>query len=208
MKDLSTEKKILDAAKAEFAIHGFGGSRIDSIARKGKINKAMIYYYFRGKEKLYEQVLSNMINGIYSTVNNLITTAGTETAPDQLELIISGYARHINTIDDDYIRIMIREVASGGKYFKKIAVPGLIEPVIEVVTAIVTKGQKEGLLAKVNPKFVMIQVIGSILFFNILRITLKDTPLFKKIYTGDFSTEYINNLTDILRSGILLKKGK
>ncbi len=34
----------------EFADNGFHGARIDSIARKAKVNKAMIYYHFKGKE--------------------------------------------------------------------------------------------------------------------------------------------------------------
>ncbi len=47
------------AAEAEFARHGFGGARLDSIAARIKRSKRMIYYYFISKAKLYPAVLEN-----------------------------------------------------------------------------------------------------------------------------------------------------
>ena len=43
---------ILKAAAREFAEHGIAGSRTDAIARKAKVNKALLYYYFKDKETL------------------------------------------------------------------------------------------------------------------------------------------------------------
>lgn len=48
----ATQQKILAAAEAEFAEKGFDGGRVDEIARRAGVNKAMLYYYFQSKEQL------------------------------------------------------------------------------------------------------------------------------------------------------------
>lgn len=55
-KDLSTEQKILEAAKAVFIEQGLAGARMQDIADRAGINKALLHYYFRGKDKLFEMV--------------------------------------------------------------------------------------------------------------------------------------------------------
>jgi TetR/AcrR family transcriptional regulator len=52
--ELSTEEKIIEAAKVEFLANGMVGARMQSIADRAGINKALLHYYFRSKEKLFE----------------------------------------------------------------------------------------------------------------------------------------------------------
>lgn len=52
-----TRRRILDAARAEFAAHGPAGGRVDRIAAAAAINKRMIYHYFGGKDALFDAVL-------------------------------------------------------------------------------------------------------------------------------------------------------
>lgn len=53
----ATKKRILAAAKKEFAKSGLGGARVDVIAERAKANKRMIYHYFNSKEELFQRVL-------------------------------------------------------------------------------------------------------------------------------------------------------
>ena len=53
----TTKRKILAAAKKEFAAKGLGGARVDDIARIAQANKRMIYHYFECKENLFKQVV-------------------------------------------------------------------------------------------------------------------------------------------------------
>ena len=48
-----TQKKILRAAVQEFSTHGLSGARTDRIAGSAKVNKALLYYYFKNKQGLY-----------------------------------------------------------------------------------------------------------------------------------------------------------
>ena len=59
---------ILQAAAAEFAAHGVAGARTDAIAREARVNKALLYYYFKDKETLYGAVLDNVFSGLKKAV--------------------------------------------------------------------------------------------------------------------------------------------
>jgi AcrR family transcriptional regulator len=52
----TTEQRILDAAKKVFVKEGMAGARMQDIADAAGINKAMLHYYFRSKEKLFETI--------------------------------------------------------------------------------------------------------------------------------------------------------
>ena len=56
-KELTTEEKILLSASKVFTEKGFAGTRTRDIAEKAGINLALLNYYFRSKEKLFEQVM-------------------------------------------------------------------------------------------------------------------------------------------------------
>jgi TetR/AcrR family transcriptional regulator len=51
-----TENRILQAAKKVFIRNGLSGSRMQNIANEAGINKALLHYYFRSKEKLFDAV--------------------------------------------------------------------------------------------------------------------------------------------------------
>jgi AcrR family transcriptional regulator len=71
----SRKEKILDAAEAEFAHRGFEGARIDTIAQAAGVNKALIYYYFKNKRALLEELIQRLLvlvtaekEGAYTTL--------------------------------------------------------------------------------------------------------------------------------------------
>ena len=59
-----TRSLILHAAMVEFAAHGMAGARTEAIARSAKVNKALLYYYFKSKEDLYNAALLNAFEEI------------------------------------------------------------------------------------------------------------------------------------------------
>ena len=56
-----TRSRILEAALKEFSKSGFAGARVDSIVRRAKVNKRMLYHYFTDKEGLFRAVLRHKI---------------------------------------------------------------------------------------------------------------------------------------------------
>ena len=53
--------QILDAAQAEFVLHGFKGTSMQSIADRAELPKANIHYYFKNKANLYQAVLEEIM---------------------------------------------------------------------------------------------------------------------------------------------------
>ena len=51
------EQEILEAAEREFIAKGFAGARTTSIAEAAGVTHAMLHYYFRTKEQLFERIL-------------------------------------------------------------------------------------------------------------------------------------------------------
>lgn len=79
---LTTQERILGAARTEFAGLGIAGARVGAIARSANINKERIYAYFGSKEGLFEAVLAESFSKLAadvplpSTVDELYGYAG------------------------------------------------------------------------------------------------------------------------------------
>jgi TetR/AcrR family transcriptional regulator len=56
-RSAETRAKILDAALREFSANGLAGARMDQIASVAGVNKALLYYHFDSKDKLYAAAL-------------------------------------------------------------------------------------------------------------------------------------------------------
>src|SRR3954453_9513166 len=64
---------ILDAAIEEFALHGIAGARTDAIARAAGVNKALLYYYFKDKEAVYQAVLDHVFSGVREVIRGALS---------------------------------------------------------------------------------------------------------------------------------------
>lgn len=72
-KDVSTEQRILSTAKSIFEKKGLTGTRMQEIADAAGINKALLHYYFRNKEKLFEAVFSEALAKIFPRINEIFS---------------------------------------------------------------------------------------------------------------------------------------
>ena len=63
-----TRKRILAAACDEFGAHGFAATTVDRIARRARVNKAMIYYHFPNKRALYTSIIRDVFAPITERV--------------------------------------------------------------------------------------------------------------------------------------------
>lgn len=72
-KDLQTEKRILESARKIFHKKGFSGTRMQEIADDAGINKAMLHYYFRNKQKLFDAIFIEGIEKIFPKIKELLS---------------------------------------------------------------------------------------------------------------------------------------
>jgi AcrR family transcriptional regulator len=85
-----TEKVILEAARKVFIKKGLDGARMQEIADEANINKALLHYYFRSKEKLFEIIFSKEISLLFSTISGAIVSDEVS-FENKVRLIVNGY---------------------------------------------------------------------------------------------------------------------
>lgn len=106
--ELSTRRRIIDSAREEFALFGLDGARVDRIAERAAVNKAMIYYHFQSKENLYSEVMRDFISIITGRVSRHF--AGAASLEEALTGLVGVHADLM--VEFPHIRpIMLRELA-------------------------------------------------------------------------------------------------
>lgn len=104
-----TKKRILDVATEEFATLGYSGLSMNKLAEKLKINKAMIYYYFKDKRNLYDEVISSIIE-LNEEEKKEILNSSLE-AKEKFKRYIKLYTKTINN-NPNIIPLTLREMAN------------------------------------------------------------------------------------------------
>jgi Transcriptional regulator len=67
-QEKSTEEIIFEAAQKVFIEKGFDGARMEEIAREASINKALLHYYYRTKEKLFKAIFERVFKSFMPQV--------------------------------------------------------------------------------------------------------------------------------------------
>jgi AcrR family transcriptional regulator len=96
---LSTPEKILDAAAEEFAKNGRTGTRMEHVARRAGVNKALVYRHFGDKDGLFVATLTRAIASRKAFIQEL---------PDDLATMLSAWTRR-QADDTPFIQLIARE---------------------------------------------------------------------------------------------------
>jgi TetR/AcrR family transcriptional regulator len=154
--------RILDAAALEFARRGFAGARVDQIARRARVNKAMLYYHFSSKANLYRTLLRRMF-GLAAQRLNAIIALHEAPASDKLHRAIAAMASLIEE-HAFFPAIMLREVAEGGAHLDRETLATLAA-VPRAFGAIVQQGVNEGEFRDVHPVFAYFSMMAPVVFY-------------------------------------------
>ena len=91
--DENTEEQILNAAEHVFQTKGMNGARMQEIADKAGINKAMLHYYYRSKQLLFEAVLKNAFSLLAPQLNAILNDDSS--IEDKIKNFTSNYISFI-----------------------------------------------------------------------------------------------------------------
>lgn len=75
-EDLSTEEKIKEAARTVFTRKGYAATRTRDIAEEAGINLALLNYYFRSKEKLFELIMMEKMTSFFGAITPILDDSG------------------------------------------------------------------------------------------------------------------------------------
>jgi TetR/AcrR family transcriptional regulator len=158
---VATRQSLLDAATTLFAERGFDGARVDEIARRAGVNKAMISYHFGGKKALYNAILADDFGWVLERLAEL----DREPLPADVKLsrFISIFGS-LHTRRPGLSAMMLREAMSAGRHLEPALLPSLSR-IFASVQSIVGQGIAEKVFREVDPLFMHHTVIGAIAFF-------------------------------------------
>jgi AcrR family transcriptional regulator len=155
---------ILKAAVREFAREGVSAARIDAIARSAGVNKALLYYYFKDKEALYQAVLDEVFSGVRAAIQDALS----QNLPPRERL--QAYVRaHFDYIASHplYPRIVHAEFLRAGKdpsRLQRIA-KQYFRPVFADIAALLSEGAASGDFRLVDPIHFIPSIIAVIVFY-------------------------------------------
>jgi AcrR family transcriptional regulator len=161
-RDLERRDRILDAASAVFAERGFEGARVDDIASRAGVNKAMLYYHVGDKTALYSAVLLRNFGRVRVALDEAMSSGGT--ARQRLEAVITAVTRMVQR-HPDHPRMMLREIASGAASLEPEVLAAMLE-VVGVVRGLIAEGTAAGEFRAIDPVLTHLTLVGAVVFLN------------------------------------------
>src|SRR6201998_4013972 len=166
---------ILAAAAYEFAEHGIAGARTDTIAHEARVNKALLYYYFKDKETLYGAVLDDAFSGLKKTVFQVLDG---DLPPREKILAYAGAYFDFIASNQLYPRLMQREMmrAREGQspHIEKV-IKNYIQPIFLRVSEVLRQGIAEVHFRQVMPAHFVQSIVAMIVFY------FSSAPMMQKI---------------------------
>ena len=157
----ATRDRLLAAAAAEFAARGFDGAKVDRIAARARVNKAMLYYHFAGKAALYRDILRSTFAGVAAAVAAVRDRGGAPEA--QIAGIVHAVVREAAE-RPHFPAIWLREMAEGGRHLDDQTIGG-VKQVIDTLAHVLAEGRRAGRFAPVHPLVAHLGIVAPILFF-------------------------------------------
>lgn len=178
-RSAETRGRILDAALAEFAAMGLAGARTERIASAAGVNKALLYYYFESKEKLYFAALehsASQVRDVSMAVFLRPASAG--------ERIVRTALNHFDRVlsQREFQRLMQHEMIrlhKGESDALAILIERLISPLLTMYEALVREGVKSGELIDADWLQFHLSTLGANVFYFL------SAPIFRRILPHD-----------------------
>lgn len=145
-----------------FAEEGYAGARVDDIAARAGVNKAMLYYHVGDKTALYSAVLLRNFDRVRAALDGALATEGS--ARDRLEAVITALTRMVQRYPD-HPRIVLREIASGAADLPSDVLAAMLEAV-GVVRGLIAEGTASGEFRVMDPVLTHLTLVGAVVFLN------------------------------------------
>ncbi len=181
LKKDNTEEKILNAAQKVFIEKGMDGARMQEIADEARINKALLHYYFRTKQKLFEAIFKKVLSKILPNIMEMVhSDLSIET---KLGIFVENYISLL--MKNPFLPTFILKEMNRDPDFLATTIKGNgIQP--EKIFAMFEKEMDNGRIKRMDPRDLLINILG----LSIFPIAAK--PLMTIIFFENNETAYNN----------------
>lgn len=193
----SAREAILEAAGQIFAAKGLEGARTDAIAREARVNKALLYYYFKSKNALFNAVVEDTVRESNQRLMDILCSPGSEK-----KILL----RYVGAVFDFlssrpeafglFQRFLMTNPAVAGRIMK-----GYFLPRMDKLAALIRSGVQHGAFRRVDPVQAAHSVHALVFFY------FRTGPLLKEITGWDpFDTRTLkkrrSEMLDFIRYGL------
>jgi TetR/AcrR family transcriptional regulator len=158
-----TRHRILEAASTEFAARGFAATGVDRIARRARVNKAMIYYHFDSKLALYTAILRQVYLPVGDRVVNIAACHVSPRA--KLDSVVEALVEATGE-NPHFLPILMRELAEGGRHLGGDTLQ-LMGRIFGLVSGIIAEGVEKGEFAPMHPALAYFGLLGPLVMFRV-----------------------------------------
>lgn len=200
----SVEQKLVDAAREVFYEKGYDGATVRDIAKKAAVNLALLHYYFRTKDKLFEVVFQDALNLLFRKLNKALTAD--VNIFGKIELMVSSYITTVSK-HPQIASFLMREFSLDrsaiweviGSHPQK---KNIIDNYDKFFRELIEAGQ-EGIIKDIDPKQLCIDILSLSLFPFMAKGFLINFlyPDKKKEYNR-MTKERVEHVSDLIFSSI------
>jgi len=158
-EEKNTEEKILEAAKNVFLKKGMAGSRMQEIADEANINKSLLHYYYRSKNKLFLAVFRFAIKQFIPGIKDIILSD--ETVFKKIEMFVDSYIEML--FRHPFVPIfIIQEIQRDPDVFTGALMEAGVDPneILQVFYDAIDRGE----IRPINPLEVMLNMLSLCIF--------------------------------------------
>ncbi|MGI8770798.1 MAG: TetR/AcrR family transcriptional regulator [Acidobacteriaceae bacterium] len=175
-----TREKILRAAIREFSTHGLAGARTDAIAESAKVNKALLYYYFKSKNGLYTAALEEIAGKVVENAR-----AALDPGLSAGERLLRSALNHFDRIwtQREFQSLMQQEMVRfrrGENAAMPLLVKTVFKPLLDKLQETVQEGIRTGELCEMEWLQVVYSMLGANVFYFLsgpmIQIALRIKP--------------------------------
>ena len=160
----SKEQQILAAAEQEFLTRGYDGARTTSIAQAAGVTHAMLHYYFRTKEQLFERIVDEKFK---TMSHSMFSIMGDPSLPI-VERIKGGIEAHFNFVAQNPLlpRFVINEIISRPERYDVLykRVGAIIDNVYRGLQSEIDRSAERGEIERVDIKMLFISIMSLNIF--------------------------------------------
>ena len=160
----SKEQQILAAAEQEFLTRGYDGARTTSIAQAAGVTHAMLHYYFRTKEQLFERIVDEKFE---TMSHSMFAIMGDPSLPI-VERIKGGIEAHFDFVAQNPLlpRFVINEIISRPERYDVLykRVGAIIDNVYRGLQSEINRSAERGEIERVDIKMLFISIMSLNIF--------------------------------------------
>lgn len=155
-----TEEQIFEAASRVFQRKGYAGARMQEIADEADINKSMLHYYYRSKDKLFTKVYQREMSRFFPVIFSVMDSD--DPLDQKVEQLVGAYYSFLND-NPKLLPFLITEMNQNPQRFHDFIKKKSIRPPQSLFKQI-KRDIEKGKMDAVDPKQLLVSIVALTLF--------------------------------------------